>query len=107
MLDNKELLAPPAGCASYSFIREASDGTHATFARAHSFGSSGSCGRRSRRTNGFCAKHELEKRGSQRRRDYQRRAGVQGLWLYRQQYLTFLELDRSAERDQELSHHGL
>ena len=56
---------------------------------------------------GLCAKHEREKRGGQRRRGHEGRAGAQCLRLQRRQYFSVVELERGAERDQELGHHQL
>ena len=49
----------------------------------------------------YCAKHELDKRGSQRRRGHEGRAGAERrIWLrlQRRQYFSVLELERGAER---------
>src|ERR1700728_3783600 len=63
--------------------------------------------RRNRRASGFRTKHDLEERRSQRWLIHQGRAGGQRLRLQGRQCFSVIELERGAERYQELRDHRL
>jgi len=66
-----------------------------------------SCNRVFFADRGLSARHEYQERGSERGCPYKARAGVKGLWLHWEQYFSVTELERSAERKQELCDNSL